>query len=173
MNPTTNTNGQRKSLASQIDRLDALLDGLADGLNGAVAQAVQVAVALAVREAVGQAVQQGVEAIDLGGQRLALAVGVRRRVHGFGHSGYEGTGERRPAPSRPVNVGAVACRRRFLTQRLVDPRQGLGLASESKWARSVGQRLGVPAPVQVLIFSTWSVAGRSAGPAGSELTRTR
>jgi hypothetical protein len=52
MNPTTNANGQRKSLASQIDRLDALLDGLADGLNGAVAQAVQVAVALAVKEAV-------------------------------------------------------------------------------------------------------------------------
>jgi hypothetical protein len=52
MNPTTNTNGQRKSLASQIDRLDALLDGLADGLSGAVAQAVQAAVALAVKEAV-------------------------------------------------------------------------------------------------------------------------
>jgi hypothetical protein len=52
MNPTTNANGQRKSLASQIDRLDALLDGLADGLNGAVAQAVQAAVALAVKEAV-------------------------------------------------------------------------------------------------------------------------
>jgi hypothetical protein len=52
MNPTTNANGQRKSLASQIDRLDALLDGLADGLNDAVAQAVQVAVALAVKEAV-------------------------------------------------------------------------------------------------------------------------
>ena len=52
MNPTTNANGQRKSLASQIDRLDALLDGLADGLNEAVAQAVQGAVALAVKEAV-------------------------------------------------------------------------------------------------------------------------
>jgi hypothetical protein len=48
MNPTTNTNGQRKSLASQIDRLDAMLDGLADGLN----EAVQGAVALAVKEAV-------------------------------------------------------------------------------------------------------------------------
>jgi hypothetical protein len=52
MNPTTNANGQRKSLASQIDRLDAMLDGLADGLNDAVAQAVQGAVALAVKEAV-------------------------------------------------------------------------------------------------------------------------
>jgi hypothetical protein len=52
MNPTTNPNGQRKSLASQIDRLDTMLDGLADGLNEAVAQAVQGAVALAVKEAV-------------------------------------------------------------------------------------------------------------------------
>jgi hypothetical protein len=31
---TTMSNGQvRKSLASQIDRLDTMLDGLADGLN--------------------------------------------------------------------------------------------------------------------------------------------
>jgi hypothetical protein len=31
---TTMSNGQvRKSLASQIDRLDAMLDGLADGLS--------------------------------------------------------------------------------------------------------------------------------------------
>jgi len=52
MNPTTNANGQRKSLASQIDRLDTMLDGLADGLNDAVAQAVKGAVALAVKEAV-------------------------------------------------------------------------------------------------------------------------
>ena len=52
MNPTTDPNGQRKSLASQIDRLDTMLDGLADGLNDAVAQAVKGAVALAVKEAV-------------------------------------------------------------------------------------------------------------------------
>jgi hypothetical protein len=53
--PVTNTtsNGQqRKSLASQIDRLDAILDGLSDGLNDAVAAAVQEAVGIAVREAV-------------------------------------------------------------------------------------------------------------------------
>jgi hypothetical protein len=50
---TTNTNGrQRKSLASQIDRLDEMLDGLADSLNDAVADAVKGAVALAVQEAV-------------------------------------------------------------------------------------------------------------------------
>jgi hypothetical protein len=50
---TTTTNGQqRKTLASQLDRLDGILDALSDGLNQAVAQAVQEAVGLAVREAV-------------------------------------------------------------------------------------------------------------------------
>jgi hypothetical protein len=48
----TTTNGQqRKSLASQIDRLDSILDGLGEGLNEAVATAVQEAVGIAVREA--------------------------------------------------------------------------------------------------------------------------
>jgi hypothetical protein len=42
----------RKSLASQLDRLDRILDGFADGLNGAVAESVKDAVAVAVKEAV-------------------------------------------------------------------------------------------------------------------------
>jgi hypothetical protein len=50
---TTMSNGQvRKSLASQIDRLDAMLDGLADGLNELVISAVKQAVEVAVKEAV-------------------------------------------------------------------------------------------------------------------------
>jgi hypothetical protein len=50
---TTNANGrQRKSLASQLDRLDEMLDGLGENLNDAVADAVKGAVALAVQEAV-------------------------------------------------------------------------------------------------------------------------
>jgi hypothetical protein len=50
MNPMKNANGrERKTLASQLDRLDAMLDGLSDGLNDAVAQAVQTAVAVAVQ----------------------------------------------------------------------------------------------------------------------------
>ena len=50
---TTNTDGQsRKTLASQLDRLDSILDGLSDGLNEAVATAVREAVGLAVQEAV-------------------------------------------------------------------------------------------------------------------------
>jgi hypothetical protein len=50
---TTNADGRtRKSLAEQIDRLDAILDGLSQALEGAVATAVQQAVGVAVREAV-------------------------------------------------------------------------------------------------------------------------
>jgi hypothetical protein len=50
---TTNTNGRaRKSLAEQIDRLDAILDGLSDNLAEAVAEAVKEAVTVAVHEAV-------------------------------------------------------------------------------------------------------------------------
>jgi hypothetical protein len=41
---TTNPNGRtRKSLAEQIDRLDAILDGLSDALTEAVAAAVSQA----------------------------------------------------------------------------------------------------------------------------------
>ena len=48
---TTNPNGRtRKSLAEQIDRLDALLDGLAEGINDTVVAAVQAAVRTAVVE---------------------------------------------------------------------------------------------------------------------------
>jgi hypothetical protein len=50
---STITNGQiRKSLASQLDRLDGILDGLAEGLNEAVATAVQETVGVAVQAAV-------------------------------------------------------------------------------------------------------------------------
>src|SRR5260370_14612734 len=52
--PITKDNGHlpRKTLSTQLDRLDDILDGLADSLNGAIAQAVKDAVGLAVQEAV-------------------------------------------------------------------------------------------------------------------------
>src|SRR5262245_15029295 len=57
---TTTTNGQvRRTLASQLDRLDSILDGLADALNGAVASAVESA----VRQAVSQAVKETLQAV--------------------------------------------------------------------------------------------------------------
>src|SRR5438067_1174741 len=51
---TQHTNGRplRKTLASQLDRLDGIIDTLADGLNQAVVDAVRDAVALAVQQAV-------------------------------------------------------------------------------------------------------------------------
>jgi hypothetical protein len=61
---TTTTNGQeRKTLASQLDRLDSILDGLSDGLNGAVATAVEGAVERAVRHAVSEAVKETLQAV--------------------------------------------------------------------------------------------------------------
>jgi hypothetical protein len=53
MTKTLEMNGStRKTLASQLDRLDSILDGLSEGLDQAVAQAVREAVGLAVQEAV-------------------------------------------------------------------------------------------------------------------------
>jgi hypothetical protein len=49
---TTTNERPRKSLAEQLDRLDAILDGLSEALQGAVADAVQHAVGLAVKDAV-------------------------------------------------------------------------------------------------------------------------
>src|SRR5436305_10137869 len=55
---TNSSNGQvRKTLASQLDRLDAILDSLSDGLDQAVATAVEQAVEAAVREGVRQGVR--------------------------------------------------------------------------------------------------------------------
>src|SRR5262245_45108566 len=61
---TTTTNGQaRKTLASQLDRLDSILDGLSEALNGAVASAVEGAVERAVKLAVGEAVRETLQAV--------------------------------------------------------------------------------------------------------------
>src|SRR3954466_223156 len=57
MSTKTTANGQeRKTLASQLDRLDAILDALGVGLNEAVATAVQDVVGTAVTAAVQAAV---------------------------------------------------------------------------------------------------------------------
>jgi hypothetical protein len=48
---------QRKTLAHQLDRLDAVLDGLSDGLNEAISDAVRAAVGPAVQAAVTAALQ--------------------------------------------------------------------------------------------------------------------
>ena len=53
MSTATDTNGRtRKSLASQLDRMDGILDALSEGLNQAVETAVERAAGQAVRRAV-------------------------------------------------------------------------------------------------------------------------
>lgn len=59
MTTTTLTgHAPRKTLASQLDRLDGIIDTLADGLTGAVADAVRDAVTAAVRQAVEQVLHE-------------------------------------------------------------------------------------------------------------------
>ena len=86
METATTTNGKlRKSLAEQIDRLDAILDGLSAALNESVTAAVKDAVGLAVREAI-QAVLTEVFAnpavLELlhGATAQPAKVGVRERL---------------------------------------------------------------------------------------------
>jgi hypothetical protein len=63
---STTTNGQvRKTLASQIDRLDSILDGLADNLNEAVADAVREATGAAIEQAVHKALLEVLTSPDL------------------------------------------------------------------------------------------------------------
>jgi hypothetical protein len=47
---TANGRAERKSLASQLDRLDGILDCLSEGLNEAVATAVEEGVQAILRE---------------------------------------------------------------------------------------------------------------------------
>ena len=64
MTAKTESNGQaRRTLASQLDRLDGILDGLSDGLNQAVADAVRDAVGVAVKEAAAVAVREALQAV--------------------------------------------------------------------------------------------------------------
>jgi hypothetical protein len=69
-----NTNGQRKTLASQLDRLDTILDTLDQGLQEAVASAVQEAVSVAVREAIKGLVTEVLTNPDLLAQIRALLI---------------------------------------------------------------------------------------------------
>jgi len=71
---TTNADGRtRKSLAEQIDRLDAILDGLSEALQGAVADTVKEAVGQAVQEAVRAVLSEVLTNRDLQGQRRQAA----------------------------------------------------------------------------------------------------
>jgi hypothetical protein len=57
-NSTLNGHSQRKTLSTQIDRLDSILDGLAEALNESVADAVRDVVGQVVRETVGTTIRE-------------------------------------------------------------------------------------------------------------------
>jgi hypothetical protein len=70
---TLNVNGKsRKTLASQIDRLDTMLDGLSEALDESVAAAVKVAVAAALGGAVRAAVTEALNHPDFAARLQAL-----------------------------------------------------------------------------------------------------
>jgi len=70
---TIESNGRvsRKTLSTQIDRLDGILDGLSEALSESVAMAVKEAVSSVVREAVEAAVKEVLSSPDL--LKVALA----------------------------------------------------------------------------------------------------
>jgi hypothetical protein len=94
----------RKSLAEQLDRLDAILDGLSEALQGAVADAVQHAVGLAVKDAV-----QGVLA-ELLANPAVLAM-LRGATTPTSPEGPPGTSA--PSPVRPRLAGLAGRAKAF------------------------------------------------------------
>jgi hypothetical protein len=139
MTTTLTSNGtQRRTLSSQLDRLDGILDALSDGLNQAVASAVQNTVEQAVREAVQLAVQQAVQGLvsevltnpdALALLRAALAPDPTMHV----------PPPPPPAPRHPTGMGA------WLWDRARQACAALGRgASQAKSAVKVGLRIASP-----------------------------
>src|SRR5262245_58572443 len=96
----------RKTLSSQIDRLDGILDGLAEALNGAVADAVREAVGEAVREAVSATVREVLASPAL--LRAALA------AHRQQETAPEAPAPQPPAQRRTLKEALPACLKRLL-----------------------------------------------------------
>ena len=112
MTVKVNTNGQaRKSLAEQIDRLDAMLDGLADGLNDAVAMVVKEAVGVAVKEAMQAVLREALANPELLARLLPPCCSPRPR-----------RSRRRPPPSAEGELEAALGRRCVSPRRFACPR---------------------------------------------------
>ena len=113
---TSSANGrtQRKSLAEQIDRLDAILDGLAEGINDTVVAAVQEAVQGAVQVAVRAAVVEVLTNEEL-----------RRRLQ---------PATAGPAPARGL-VGRLLGKARAFVGRMLRLLAGAAASFRKAWAR--------------------------------------
>jgi len=112
---------QRKTLATQLDRLDGILDGLADALNESVADAV--------RSVVGQVVKESVEVTirEVLGNPALLAAALARHA---------------PPPSAPLPVPLTVPSRRTLRETLQGLRASL-VRLASTTAGTVGRKLGL------------------------------
>jgi hypothetical protein len=147
---TTTTNGQiRKTLASQLDRLDSILDGLSDALNEAVASAVEGAVERAVKQAVGEAVRETLQAVIaevvsnpdlLAAARTLLAPGTPAEVLPDSPT---------TPPERPKGLFRRACDK---------AKAGLGVAATA-CAAVAGQAAGVKAVAR----GAWGLARKFKG----------
>jgi hypothetical protein len=146
MTTKTETNGQiRKTLASQLDRLDSILDGLSEGLNEAVATAVQGAVELAVRQAVGQAVKETLQAVIAETLHNADLIAAFRNV---------APAALPPEPNQPPREPSKG-----LLGRVGDGvKAGLGVASTA-----CGYVVGQAAGVKTVVRAGWQLAKRFKG----------
>ena len=134
----SNSNGQeRKTLASQLDRLDAILDTLGEGLNEAVASAVQEAVETAVREGVHQSVRGALSEVLSNPEVLAVL-----RAALAPELASSQTGPATPVPPAPQGVGFFG---QAAIGQVAGQQQGVGQAAgllEERQQTPLG-RLGV------------------------------
>jgi len=166
MKPNSNGNVQRKSLASQLDRLDSILDGLDQALTGAITEAVKEAVSTAVSEAVRATLIEVVTNPDvlsllrggiapvasapLAADAAATTPTVIGRVRRFVSSAWQ----RALAKVRGVGAGVA--------QRVCSVRDGVvatyqGISAIWRWKRAVLIALGIGAAVGVVgyLSSPW------------------
>jgi type IV secretory pathway TrbL component len=147
MTTTTTTNSHvRRTLASQIDRLDSMLDGLSENLNQAVADAVQGAVELAVRQAVGQAVKEAVQAVLT---EVLSNADLLAAVRGLLPVPPSPDAPRTDPPERPRGLLRRACE---------GVKAGLGAA-----ATACGYLVGKAAGVKGIARPAWQLAKRFRG----------
>jgi hypothetical protein len=147
---TTSANGraERKSLAGQLDRLDAILDGLADGLNEAVVTAVQAAVAVAVEAALRELLTSAELQRRLHPEPAARPGLLRRAAAALGRGlvsavrGVWGWVSVMSARTREKAAGAVTALRGAPGALVASARRGLTAFARSVWpAGLVGVRL--------------------------------
>ena len=137
---------QRKTLASQIDRLDSIIDDLSDGLNQAVAHAVTQAVTVAVQ----QAVEGVVQAVTANPQLLHNLAG---RLPPSTDPDAE---QPNVSPAADKPAGPVARVRRWMLARLRQGGEACAAVKRRAGALLAGvyDRLSRPRLLTVLTFGT-------------------